>query len=438
LTDAYHPGMSDTAVRTRRRVVVDQRELARAIGTRIRNARRSAGLTQQELAGDRYTKAYISALELGHAKPSMAALDYLAPRLGTRPDRLLTDDDDRWTRLDADLHLAAGRFEQALEAFHTLAAREQDPVLRGELLLGAGESACRLRRVDEAAGVLEEAHRLLEAAGRTADLWRVMYWQAMVHSHVDDPDVARRLLLEILAGIPTGGGDPDLEVRVRIALAQLEHEYGSLDRARVYLEEAGGLVDGLDVRRRAAYYDSLAKVRSAAGDYEAAVRAGTTALGMFHEVQFELQEAALENELALTLIAMGSLDRADGLARHAITTLERIEAWPLLGHTLDTLATVLLERGEAAGALALVERSLELEAEHGPRYDQVGARITRAKALAAMDDAGGAERAWDEAVEAARLIPSATRRRRILAARADSLAAQGRHAEAYEVMREAM
>src|SRR3954447_20968826 len=111
----------DLPVRTRRRVVVDHRDLARAIGARIRAARLAAHLTQQELAGDRYTKAYISALELGHAKPSMAALDYLAPRLGTTPDKLLTDHVSRWTRVDADLHLAAGRHAQAAEAYSDLA-----------------------------------------------------------------------------------------------------------------------------------------------------------------------------------------------------------------------------------------------------------------------------------------------------------------------------
>ena len=36
-----------------------------------------------KLAGDRYTKAYVSALETGHSKPSMAALNFFADRLGT-------------------------------------------------------------------------------------------------------------------------------------------------------------------------------------------------------------------------------------------------------------------------------------------------------------------------------------------------------------------
>ena len=93
---------------------------------RIRAARLAAGLTQQELAGDRYTKAYVSALELGHAKPSMAALDYLAPRLGTTSDQLIADHTSRWSRIDADLHLASGRLAEAAEAYEDLAMQATD------------------------------------------------------------------------------------------------------------------------------------------------------------------------------------------------------------------------------------------------------------------------------------------------------------------------
>jgi transcriptional regulator with XRE-family HTH domain len=426
--------MSEIAVRTRRRVVVDQRELARSIGARIRAARLAAGLTQQELAGDRYTKAYISALELGHAKPSMAALDYLAPRLGTRPDRLLSDDVERWTRLEADLHLAAGRFDQALEGYHTLASREQDKTRRGELLLGVAESAVKLRRFDEAAGVLQEAHRLLAAANRTADLRRATYWQAAVHDALDDPDMARRMLLELLTDGPVEGDDPGFDVRVRIGLAQIESVHGSVERARMYLEEAGDQVATLDVRRRASYFDTLAKVRSAAGDHEAAIRAGTEALTLLREVGYEVQAASMENDMAMTLCTLGNLGRAEELARHSIATLDRLESWSDLGHALDTLATVVLERGDAAGALEQVDRSLALEADHGPADEQVGARITRAKALEALGRGDDAEAAWADAVAVARRIPSASRRRRILAARAKMLADRGRHAEAYELL----
>ena len=425
--------MSSTT-QTRRRVVVDQTALAKAIGTRIRRARLAAGLTQQELAGDRYTKAYISALELGHAKPSMAALNYLAPRLGTRPDRLIGDDTERWTRLDADLHLAAGRFDQALEAFHSLASRETDPVRRGELLLGAGEAAVRARRQAEAAAVLQEARRLLESAGRRADVRRTIYWQAAVHEALDDPGESTRMLRELLAEGPVEGDDPGFDVRVRIGIAQDEYIHGSLDRARLYLEEAADRAATLDTRRRASFYDTLAKVRSASGDYEGAIRAGTEALTLLREVGYEVQEASMENDMAMTLAAMGHYDRAESLIAHSIATYERLEIWQDAAHSIDTLADIRLQRGDAVAALAHADHALALEAEFGPENEQVGARITRAKALEALGRTDDAEAAWAHAIEVATALPSRTKRKRILTARAQQLAAQGRHAEAYELL----
>ena len=99
-----------------------------AIGERLRNARKRAGLTQQALAGSRYTKAYISALETGVAKPSMAALNYLSERLGLPASAFVSDSDATWTRLQADLLLASGDFEPALEAYGDLLAA--NPVAR--------------------------------------------------------------------------------------------------------------------------------------------------------------------------------------------------------------------------------------------------------------------------------------------------------------------
>jgi transcriptional regulator with XRE-family HTH domain len=47
----------------------------------VRQARLAANLTQQEVAGQMYSKAYISAVERGTMTPSLAALHFLAERL---------------------------------------------------------------------------------------------------------------------------------------------------------------------------------------------------------------------------------------------------------------------------------------------------------------------------------------------------------------------
>jgi len=91
----------------RRRVIVDDSALAGRIGERIRQARHRAGLTQQQLAGERYTKAYISALETGQAKPSMAALNFIAERLSLPASHFVSDGASHWDRLAADVLLAS-------------------------------------------------------------------------------------------------------------------------------------------------------------------------------------------------------------------------------------------------------------------------------------------------------------------------------------------
>ena len=105
-----------TSTRARRHVVVvDNSDLARAVGGRIRRARQAAGVTQKEVAGERYTPAYISALETAGAKPSMAALRYLSDRLGTPVRALVAQEPGQWEILRADLSLAAGDWQTAAD-----------------------------------------------------------------------------------------------------------------------------------------------------------------------------------------------------------------------------------------------------------------------------------------------------------------------------------
>lgn len=66
--------------------------LAIRVGCRVRLARLDAGMTQQQVAGSRYTKAYVSAIENALVVPSLAALEFIAAQLGTSASSLLADD----------------------------------------------------------------------------------------------------------------------------------------------------------------------------------------------------------------------------------------------------------------------------------------------------------------------------------------------------------
>src|SRR5215203_3018755 len=141
----------------RRSLAAEDKDLAKQIGTRLRAARLKAGLTQQQVAADRYTKAYISALENGLIKPSMAALRFLARRLGTVPSAFLADADTHWQRLDAELRLAAGDWQAAADRFQTILDTDAAGLDRGLALLGMAEASYRLSRPRETIAAATEA-----------------------------------------------------------------------------------------------------------------------------------------------------------------------------------------------------------------------------------------------------------------------------------------
>src|SRR5918998_5043238 len=176
-----------TGARTRNVIVVDNSHVARRVGERIRQVRTRAGLTQAGLAKGRYTAAYISALERGLAKPSMAALTFLSERLGVSVPDLVAEERPAAGRLEADLLLASGEYQAALDKYDALLeAGGEDRRLRGELLRGRAEALCRLDRGAEAIRPAAEAAELFDAIGASADAAWARYWLAGAHYLTDN------------------------------------------------------------------------------------------------------------------------------------------------------------------------------------------------------------------------------------------------------------
>src|SRR5215470_18086013 len=70
--------MRETASRTARRTSPEGIRL----GERLRQLRIAAGLTQSELAGERFSKEYVSQIERGKTRPTRETIAWLAARLG--------------------------------------------------------------------------------------------------------------------------------------------------------------------------------------------------------------------------------------------------------------------------------------------------------------------------------------------------------------------
>lgn len=384
---------------TRRVTVVDNSHVARAVGERIRRARLRAGLTQGQVSEGRYTSAYISALERGLAKPSMAALTYISERLGVTVRDLVGDEAPVTARLDADLLLAAGQYREALDRYAALLDDVRDRRQRADALRGMAEALCRLGRGADAIRPASEAAEAFAGIGLGADAAWARYWMANAHYLEDNTTEARGILQELLAEHRSGlDVAPDFRFRLLAALGLVEGWEGNPERALSYLEEARALTDDLDLRQRAAFYASLTLQYQESGDLELSVRTGMQSLALYEAAEAELERAGLENNLALTYLRLGNLRRATKLARRAGVVADRLADPSLQAEVAETEAEIALAAGDEAAAQRLVADALAAVERGGSALAGASAHAVRARIERASGDVAAASASYEAAV----------------------------------------
>jgi transcriptional regulator with XRE-family HTH domain len=425
-------------VRTATRDADVDAELAQRIGDRIRDTRRRAGMTQQQLAGERYTKAYISALENGVTRPSMVALTYIADRLSVPPSSFLGESHPVWSRLEVDMRLASGEWASAADGYESLLEGTLDVATRAEILRGLAEASARLDRGRAAVAAASESVRLFTSLGRRSDTALARYWLAYGMYLSDNETEARAMLGSLLEQVRSGlRVEADFEMRLLTAMAAIESRLGEPGRALAYLEEARGLSDDLDDRQRANYLFNLAISYREAGDVEAAIRAGQQGLALYRASGATFESATIENDLAMAYLATGNLERAAELATEAHEEFERAGDDRFLAAVLETEAQVALAGGDSDGALSLAARSRQLARSSGNRVVEVAALVTAGQAERRRGNTEAAAGAYLQAAEMARDGAAPARLREILGEWAELRADAGDFQGAYELTAEA-
>ena len=425
--------------RTAARASEHDSALARQIGERLREARRRTGFTQQQLAGDRYTKAYVSALETGVARPSMVALTYLAERLGVPPSHFLDEQHPAWNRLAVDMQLASGNWQAAADGYAALLADQLDDSARAEAQRGLAEALARLNRGREVLAPAAEAARLFGAQGRVADEALARYWLGYgLYLSGQEAD-ARSLLTGLLERTRAGlRVEPDFELRLLVALAAVDGKLGNHEGSLAHLETARGLAENLDDRRRATFLFNLAIGYRESGDMEAAIRSGSQGLALLRAAGASFESARIENDLAMAYLATGNVERAARLARSAREEFERAGDAGYLAAVLDTEAQVALARDEHAEAISIARRAQQLAIGVGNTAVALTSLLTEARAHRAAGANPAAEERYAEAAESARTNHAPGRLREVLREWADLRAEMGDHRGAYELTREAL
>ena len=425
--------------KTRRRITVDDSALAQRVGDRIKAARLKAGLTQQQLAEGRYTKAYISALENGHSKPSMAALNFIAERLGMPASQFIATDERAHQRLEADLLLASGEWQKALDAYGELIDNTTDRGSRAELLRSQAEALCRLGRGMEAIRPATEAWELFDDSGQQTQALMAGYWlanaQYFAENIAEARSVLRMLLDRVRAGVKV---DPDFQIRLLTGASYVETWDGNHEAAVAYLEEARGLSSDMDDRRRAAFLSALASAYADRGDLEGAIRAGNQSLALFRSADARYESALIENNLANSYLALGNLTRASELAETAHRKQDAVGETFQIPAILDTQARIHLARGDVDQAESLSERAIAAAEAVGNHKALTDATLTRARSAVEAGRTEDALALYERIVQSLRQDGPRSRLSEVLTEWAELIAAQGDHQRAYELTKEAL
>ncbi|MEW2577317.1 helix-turn-helix domain-containing protein [Streptomyces syringium] len=342
------------------------------LGSRIRQLRRAAGLSQVDLAGHDFSPSYISLLESGKRTPSHDVLVQLAHRLGCDPEYLLNclDRADRG-ELEVELRFAEasldrdGSPETALHRYEAV----RDRASGGDL------QDIRLAAELGIATALERAGRLTEAVDR--------YEQLRASAAQSQGRVSR--------------------LAVVVALCRCYHELGDLDYAITLAEGVLAEMQQLKLVPTQVGVEllaSLAALYCERGDVQRAQQLTGTAIRRAEEVGTPKALSAAYWSAGLAAHESGNSADALPLIQRALAAGPAGESERVAGRLRVLHAEVLLSLDvpDAAAARTVLAEAAGLLAEHGGPGDRAAHATAAARAELLLGDAAAARELAERAL----------------------------------------
>jgi tetratricopeptide (TPR) repeat protein len=428
---------------------MDQSQTSRAedLGSRLRDVRRTLGISQSGLAGDELSPSYVSLIESGKRIPTPSVLALLASRLGTDPEYLLEGTDvrareERNLRLRyAELSLQNGEAAEALDTFsHLRSEADSGTSLERESQWGIARSLEALGRLEDA---VEAYDRFRESAERdpiTGGAWAEAVI-AVCRCSLQVGDQARAIDLGEAALRRFGELElegSEIQAQVASTLVAAYWQRGDLVRAQSVARQLIETVESTESRiaKGAAYWnaslvaesrgqlgDALALAERALAMYAESDRARALArlkiayawlllrqpeppLGRAEELltagRAELTDtgsavdiAMADTELARIHLLSGDTDGAIETAHHVLDRIgdDRLES----ARALLIIGEAMCQSGDLDGGKAQVERASVAMAARAER-DAAGAWREAGDLLERLGDAPGAINAYQRAL----------------------------------------
>jgi tetratricopeptide (TPR) repeat protein len=437
-----------TAIRQQQRAPAAQAGLR--LGERLRQLRVAASMTQTDLAGDRFSKEYVSQIERGKTRPTRETIDWLAQRLGVDAGFLANGvSADERGRVDAALAraealLEARRNEEALEEFESirsavLATGMQE--LESRAL--SGEATVRMRRgeVREAIAMLERARELSEGAS-FSDVERadVLFRLGMARYKLNSIQTAIGLFDEALK-LAERSEIPSDQLRSNVLAwrSRCYRRRRDLEAAREDVERALELAEGLNDKRTAAdVYFQASIIADREGHWVLARSYAERAKAAYEELSDRGNLGRLLNNLGGINFLLGHPEEAVDLLKDAVRIALEVGNDVEAAHAVNGIAQVHLRTGEIKRAEEGARYALELL---GDRVDEIGeignAQLVLGRALLEQDRLEEADDAFQAGERAYDQLSSGSHRASAWVAQGDLAARRGDDRAAARLYRQA-
>jgi tetratricopeptide (TPR) repeat protein len=374
------------AIRQRRRRPAPLSLALKKLGERLREARISSGLSQAQLGAPYFTRAHVSAIELGKIRPAMRSLEHMARKL-EKPASYFLD--------DADVERARGERELEIGAIAGLLtfASAPEALRRAEKFLDAGalsvRETCRVRlhagsalnlihRGDDAVKTLTIAQRLAGELGDEPLLRSADYQLAVATRIAGNPRAAREMLETLLRRVESAK-PPDqlLRLRMLITLGGCAQDMGEPQAATTYYQQALEWSSEIgDLARIAFIHQGLGNAYRALGDHDAAAGYYQKALASAELGKDLVGVLIMRNALAVIAADAGRTEAAYEHVARAIEIARVSGPAAYLAQCYVTRAEVALKATDTALARSSAEAAIAVVGERGADADRAVAGAT--------------------------------------------------------------
>jgi tetratricopeptide (TPR) repeat protein len=400
----------------------------------VRVLRLERGLTQEELAGSRFSKEYLSQIERGVSRPTLTTIAWLAEQLGADPIFL-------GTGVGGELELVE-RAEELLERQEYTAVCElldgaTFPVtLQLRALLAQSWARMYLGEIDEALEQLRSAAALAPDAAALAD---VVYRVGCCEYKRSEVDAAELLFTEALSLAERGGAPDRLRAHVyewRSRCYRRRRDWPAagedVERALELAESAGDRM----TQAHATFQASLLAERR--GELASARRLAVEAREIYAEQDDRQNAGRLLNNIGGLEHMLGNSERAEKCLKESFATALDLGNDADAAQAVSSLARVQLDSGRFDEAAKNARHAIDLLAERVDYLDELGStQIVLGRALLELGRTDEAEACFAQAEESFSRLASASHTAAAWTAQGDLALRVGDEREAREHFRRA-